>query len=117
MDEIAEDDDPRVQQVYRRLRVLTLIGGLTMGVGFLSVMSVIAYRLVKSSAPAGAVVEETLTLPAGARVLSTAADAGRIVLTVEAGGHVSLHVLDAATLKPAGRLTVAPGGASVPPLR
>jgi hypothetical protein len=117
LDEIAEDDDPRIRQVYRRLRLLTLIGALTMGVGFLSVMSVIAYRLVKSGASGGEVATRVLALPAGARVVSTAADGGRIVVTVEAEGRTAIHVLDAGTLAETGRLDVAPGGPSAPPLR
>lgn len=117
LDEIADDDDPRIQQVYRRLRRLSLIGGLTMGIGFLSVMSVIAYRLVKSSPPSGVAAHATLSLPVGARVVSTAADDGRIVVTVETEGRLSVHVLDAGTLRETGRLNLAPGGPAAAPLR
>ncbi|MGA0533573.1 DUF6476 family protein [Hansschlegelia sp. KR7-227] len=117
LDEIADDDDPRIQRVYRRLRLLTLVGALTMGVGFLSVMSVIAYRLVKAPSPGKAIAARTLALPAGARVVATAADAGRIIVTVEAEGRTTLHVLDAGTLLETGRLELAPGGPAAPPIR
>ncbi|MFD1704678.1 hypothetical protein ACFSCV_16855 [Methylopila henanensis] len=117
IDEIAADDDPRIRQVYQRLRRLFLIGGLTMGVGFLAVMSAIAYRVVKSNQAAAGITEATLPLPAGARVLSTAADGGRILVTVEADGRVSVHAFDAGSLKPVGRLDVVPGGPAAAPLR
>lgn len=108
LDEIADDEDPRVQQVYRRLRRLSMIGGLTMGIGFLALMSVIAYRVVKSNPSPDVAAHATLTLPAGARVVSTAASDGRIVVTVETEGRVSLHLFDAASLRETGRLDVAP---------
>lgn len=117
LDEIADDDDPRIQRVYRRLRFLTLIGGLTMGVGFLSVMSVIAYRLVKSSPGANGPVAGHLSITPGAKVLSTAAGDGRLLVIVEDGGRTVIHVLDASTLRETGRLDVAPGGPAVAPLR
>jgi hypothetical protein len=117
LDEIADDDDPRIRRVYARLRRLTMIGALTMGVGFLALVSVIAYRLVKSSPPSGRVVERSLALPAGARIVSTTADSGRLIVTVEAEGRITIHTVDAATLTETGRLSLAPGGASVPPLR
>jgi len=117
LNEIADDDDPRIQRVYRRLRMLTLIGTLTMGVGFLSVMSVIAYRLVKSSAHAAGPVVRTLSIPAGAKVVSTAVDDGRIVVTTEAEGRTTIHVLDPGSLTETGRLEIAPGGPSSPPIR
>lgn len=117
LNEIADDDDPRIQRVYRRLRMLTLIGALTMGVGFLSVMSVIAYRLVKSSAQAAGPVVRTLSIPAGAKVVSTAVDDGRIVVTTEAEGRTTIHVLDPGSLTETGRLEIAPGGPSSPPIR
>ncbi|GLK68547.1 hypothetical protein [Hansschlegelia plantiphila] len=117
LDQIEDDDDPRIQRVYRRLRMLTLIGALTMGVGFLSVMSVIAYRLVKSSPSAMGPTVRTLSLAPGARVVSTAVDGGRIVVTVETDGRTAIHVIDASSLVETGRIDVAPGGPSAPPLR
>lgn len=115
--DIADDDDPRIRQVYKRLRMLTLIGALTMGVGFLSVMSVIAYRLVKSSAANAGPVTRALSLAPGARVVSTQADGGRIVVTSESDGRTTIHVIDPATLAETGRLELAPGGPSSPPMR
>lgn len=117
LNEMADDEDPRIQRVYRRLRTLTLIGALTMGFCFVSVMSVIAYRLVKSSPVAAGPTAGSLSIPAGARVVSTAVDDGRIIVTTEAEGRTTIHVLDASSLAETGRLEITPGGPSAPPLR
>jgi hypothetical protein len=115
---LADDDDPRIRRVYQRLRTLTIVAALTMGVGFLAVMSVIAYRVVKAPPPrAAASAPKVLALPADARVVSTAADGGQLLVTVEAGGRTSVHVFDAGTLVETGRLDIAPGAPGAPPLR
>lgn len=89
-----------------------------MGVGFLAVMSVIAYRVVKSGGAKPATSSpQTLALPAGAKVLSTAADGGRIVVTVEEAGRTVVRVFDAGSLAETGRLEIAPAGSDAPPLR
>jgi hypothetical protein len=104
----ADDDDPRIRRVYQRLRTLTIIAALTMGVGFLAVMSVIVYRVVKAPLGAGASAAKTLALPPGGRVVSSAADGGRLLVTVEAGGRTTVHVYDAGTLAETGRLEIGP---------
>lgn len=109
LDEIADDDDPRIQQVYRRLRVLTLIGALTMGVGFMAVMSVIAYRLVKSSGATAAAVTRHLDLANDARVVSTATEGGRIVVTTATDNRTIIYVFDAGSLVETGRLEIGAG--------
>ncbi|GLK76911.1 hypothetical protein GCM10008171_21650 [Methylopila jiangsuensis] len=116
-DEVADDDDPRIAQVYQRLRRLFLIGGLTMGVGFLAVMSAIVYRVVKSKQAEAGAAHAAIALPEGARVVATAADSGRLIVTVEQDGRTSLRLFDAATLKELGRLDLAPGAPAAAPLR
>lgn len=89
-----------------------------MGVGFLAVMSVIAYRVVKAGPSKGAAAApKSLSLPAGARVLSVEADDGRVVVTVEQDGRTAVHVFDAATLAETGRLEIGPGAPAAPPSR
>jgi hypothetical protein len=68
------------------------------------VLMVIGYRLfhVKESAPSLADVTETL--PAGAKVISTAVGADHFVVTIEVGGVTELRTFDPDTLKPLGRL-------------
>lgn len=105
----AEDDDPRVMRVMRRMRLFVAISSAVMAIGFFTVISVIVWRLVKAepdfAAAADGAVREW-SVPAGSRILATAADGGRVFVTVEArGGARFVHVLDAATLVPVGRIT------------
>jgi hypothetical protein len=55
------------------------------------------------------VPEATASLPAGAKVLSTAIGEGRVVLTVEVAGAVELRLFDLNTLKPLGSVRLTPG--------
>jgi len=73
------------------------------------VLVVIGYRLfqVKESAPSFA--EVTQTLPAGAKVLSTAIGADHIVVTIDVDGVTELRIFAPDTLKPLGRLRLEPG--------
>ena len=48
------------------------------------------------------------TLPAGAKVLSTAVGGDHIVVTIEVGGVVEMRTFDPDTLKPLGRLRLEP---------
>ncbi|MDR4305652.1 hypothetical protein IHQ68_03315 [Chelatococcus sambhunathii] len=114
---LAEDEDPRIRRVYQRLRTLTIIAALTMGLGFIAVMSVIAYRLVKGPSTGANLVPRTLALPAGARVVSTQADGGRLAVTVEEHGRTVVHVFDLGSLAPTGRLEIGPAAPDAPPLR
>ena len=97
-----------------RVRRLMLIASLTTVIAFGAVVAVIGYRVfhLQGSAPAPgpAPADLTASLPAGAKVLSTAVGDGRIVLTLEVAGGIELMSFDAQTLKPLGqvRLSTAP---------
>jgi hypothetical protein len=97
--------DPQAAAAIARVRRLMLIASLTtiVAVGF--VFAVIGYRLFhwQGSAPAPP-PDLTATLPAGAKVLSSAVGDGHIVLTVEVNGSIELRTFDLNTLKPLGRL-------------
>jgi hypothetical protein len=107
----ASDDDkpldPAVQRVEVRVRRLILIAGLTLGLGVFAVFAAILYRIaaydttarpLAADAPVPTLSAATLGLPAGARLVSTAADGGRVILTYEyPGGHM-LVFLDAGSL-------------------
>ncbi len=89
----------------RRMMIIIMTGTfVAIGV----VLAVIGYRLsqVKESAPSFADVSEAL--PTGAKVLSTAVGADHIVVTIEAAGVVEVRTFDPDTLKPLGRLRLAP---------
>ena len=91
-----------------RVRRLMLIASLTTVIAFGAVVAVIGYRVFhlqgSAPAPASAPANLTASLPAGAKVLSTAVGDGRIVLTLEVAGGIELMSFDAQTLKPLGQV-------------
>jgi hypothetical protein len=106
-----QDDDPPLDPaqaaIVRRLRRLMVLSSLIMIAGFLVVFGVIGYRL--STAPQQeSAIEANISLPAGARVLSTATSDGQLVVTIEVGGAVEVRIFDLATLAPRGRMTFQP---------
>ena len=68
-------------------------------------VSVIGYRVYSNGGPVGA--DGIVTLPKGAKVLSTVASAGRIAVLVDIGGTTELRTFDIKTLKQTGRLQFA----------
>jgi len=96
--------DPAQARVVRRLRGLMLFSGLVMVGGFLVVFGVIAYRL-SAGAERGRSAESTVSLPKGARVVSTAVSEGKLLITIEIAGATEVRVYDLATLEPRGRMT------------
>jgi hypothetical protein len=69
-----------------------------------AVLGVIGYRVFKAE---GSAAEATALLPKGARVVSTATAADRIVVTVDVNGSLEVHAFDLKTLKRVGRLRFA----------
>lgn len=104
-------------RVQAKMRRLMLIAGLTLGVGILAVFVAILYRIAGSGdkapsatawRPGDAVpmlAHGDMGLAAGARLVSTASDGRRLILTYEqTGGGTALVFIDLATLKVTGRL-------------
>jgi hypothetical protein len=95
--------------VAKLRRVVGVSTGIML-IGFMVVMSVIIYRLVKSpgAAPQEAVANVLRAEP-GARILSANGDGRNIYVTVGVeGGAARVHVLDAESLAPRGTLETAP---------
>jgi hypothetical protein len=103
--------DPQAAAAIARVRRLMLIASLTtvIAVGFVFV--VIGYRLFHLQGSAPAPADVSAALPAGAKLLSSAVGDGHIVLTVEVDGAIELRTFDLNTLKPLGRLRLAPAKA------
>lgn len=95
--------DPAQNDVVKRLRRLMLISTLIMLAGFVVVFGVIGYRLSTIGEEVGPIVEN-VSLPSGARVLSTAVADGRLVVTIEAGGTTEVRMFDLKTLQLRGRM-------------
>jgi hypothetical protein len=103
--------DPEAARVIAKVRRLMTIAGATTFLAVAAVLGVIGYRVFSlgGSAPAPSdFVDTSAPLPAGAKVVSTAVGADHIVVTVEVGGATEILTFDPDTLKPLGRLKLAP---------
>jgi hypothetical protein len=115
-DEDEKPLDPAVERVRRKMSRLMLIAGLTLGVGIFAVFAAILYKINaggatgKPLAPDAATPSLTLAgmgVPEGARLVSTALDAGRAMLTYDTGdGKLLLVVVDMRSGAVVGRLAV-----------
>jgi hypothetical protein len=84
-----------------------VISALTTAMAIAAVLGLIGYRIFhtdRSARPVGAVSAGIVTLPKGARVVSTATAGDRIVVTIEIAGATEIRTFDADTLHEAGRL-------------
>ncbi len=86
-----------------RVRWLMLISGIATMLGIAVVITVIGYRVFRTEGRPG-LVEATVALPKGARVVSAVVAGDRIVVTIDIGGVVEIRTFDARTLSPQGRL-------------
>lgn len=102
------DDGPLNTEAERsiaKVRRLMVIASVTTFLAVAAVLAVIGYRvsrLGESARPTTPTL--TASLPAGAKVISSAVGDHRIVLTVEVDGAIELYSFDLATLKPLGHL-------------
>jgi hypothetical protein len=81
---------------------MMMISGLTTMLAIAAVVTVIGYRIY--GAAGGAPVEDTITLPKGARIVSMSGSAGRIAVMIDNGGVSEMRVYDLKTLKETGHL-------------
>lgn len=92
--------DPAQARAVAQVRRLMMIASATTFLAIAVVLGVIGYRVFRTEGSAPMTGNVTATLPAGAKVLSSAVGDGRIVLTVEIGGTIELRSFDLNTLKP-----------------
>lgn len=98
--------DPAQEAIVRKLKRMSLVSGLIMIGGFLIVFGVIAYRMsTGGSGGAPNWIDATVPLPAGARVISTTASDGRLVVTIDVGGITEVRFFDLRTMESRGRVT------------
>jgi len=99
----APELTPGQAALFKRVRRLMLIAGLTRALAVVAVLSAIGYRLFRSE---GSVVatDTASMLPKGARIVSTGIAGDRLVVTLDVSGVTEIRTFDAKTLKPAGRL-------------
>jgi hypothetical protein len=95
---------PEAERAIAKVRRLMMIVSVTTFVALAVVLAVIGYRVSRTEGRAPEFVDVTASLPAGAKVLSTAIGSDHIVVTIEVAGIVELLTFDPDTLKPLGRL-------------
>ncbi len=100
--------DPKAARAVAQMRRLMIIASATTFLAVAVVLGVIGYRVFRIEGRAPPPGNVTATLPAGAKVISSAVGDGRIVLTVEIGGAIELRTFDLNTLKALGSVRLAP---------
>jgi hypothetical protein len=107
MPDDAKSMTPDQTRALAQVRRFMMIALLTTIVAIGLVFAVIGYKIYKSGDSvevAAAPPDVTESLPAGAKVLSTAIGGDHIVVMIETAGGVELRTFDPDTLKPLGRL-------------
>ena len=94
------------EALVARARLMMIISAITTLIAIAAVVSVIGYRMLNSGG--GAIsVDGIITLPKGARLISTVASGGRVAVLIDIGGASELRTFDIKTLKQTGRLRFA----------
>ena len=93
--------DPEAARAVAQVRRLMMIASATTFIAVAVVLGVIGYRVFQVEGSAPPPGDVTATLPAGAKVVSTAVGDGRIVVTIEIAGAIELRIFDLNTLKAA----------------
>jgi hypothetical protein len=101
----ADAAESETARLVARARTMMVISALTTVLAVAAVVAVIGYRMFALGA--GAVSDGVVTLPKGARVISTSASAGRLAVMFEIDGANELRTFDIKTLKQTGRLRFA----------
>ena len=99
----SEPAESAAAQVVARARIIMLISALTTALAIAAVVTVIGYRIF-GGAGSVAATDDLISLPKGARVISTSASAGRVAVLIEIDGNNELRTFDIKTLKQTGRL-------------
>jgi hypothetical protein len=108
---MSDDDekplDPAAARALSQVRRLMMIASATTFIAVAVVLGVIGYRVFRTEGRVPVPANVTVTLPAGAKVVSSAVGDGHIVLTVEINGAIELRTFDLNTLKPLGQVRFA----------
>jgi hypothetical protein len=99
--------DPSAQAVVNKVRRMSTISGIATVLGISVVITMVGYRIYKSSESAPVSVDVVAMLPKGARVIATGVSGDRVVVTIDVNGVTEIRSFDARTLQPAGRLRFA----------
>jgi hypothetical protein len=94
------------EALVARARLMMIVSALTTLIAIAAVVSVIGYRVFNSGG--GAIGSDgIITLPKGARLISTVASGGHVAVLIDIDGTSELRTFDIKTLKQTGRLRFA----------
>jgi hypothetical protein len=100
----APEGDAQDSRLFARVRLMMIISGLTSLIAIAAVAGVIGYRVFRAGVGASPGFEAIVTVPQGARVVSTAVAGDRLVVTLDLAGATEVRTFDAKTLKETGRM-------------
>lgn len=103
--------DPAALRLRRKMVRLLFVSGGIMLLGFIAVFAAIVYKLNEggSGLSSGSSIESAIAVPAGHRIVGTALDGDRALLTLAApDGSTTLLVVDLASGKTLARYAVEP---------
>lgn len=95
-------DPTESERLAARARTMMMISGLTTVLAIAAVVTVIGYRMY--SVAGNAPVEDAITLPKGARIVSMAGSGGRVAVLIDNNGTSEMRVFDLKTMKESGHL-------------
>ena len=99
--------DPAAQAVVDKVRRMSMISGIATVLGISVVITLVGYRIYKSSESVPAQVDAVGMLPKGAKVIATGVSGDRVVVTIDVNGVTEIRTFDARSLQPVGRLRFA----------
>jgi hypothetical protein len=98
----AVGDPAESERLAARARTMMMISGLTTVLAIAAVVTVIGYRMY--SGAGNTPVEDAITLPKGARIVSMAGSGGRVAVLIDNNGTSEMRVFDLKTMKESGHL-------------
>jgi hypothetical protein len=107
---LSSNSSEAMAATVARARLLMLISAITTAIAIAAVVFVIGYRVFAAGGSTIEMPDEgSVTLPKGARLISTGVSAGRIVVTFDLGnGESEMRIFDVRTLRQTGRLRFVP---------
>jgi hypothetical protein len=98
---VGEPAESEAARLVARARTMMMISGLTTVLAIAAVVTVIGYRMYGAG---GSPIEDAITLPKGARIVSMAGSGGRVAVMIDNNGTSEMRVFDLKTMKESGHL-------------
>jgi Family of unknown function (DUF6476) len=101
---VGDAAESETSRLVVRARTMMMISGLTTVLAIAAVVTVIGYRMYSVNNPP---IEDAITLPKGARIVSMAGSGGRVAVMIDNNGTSEMRVFDLKTMKESGHLRFA----------